>query len=453
MKKVICTVILGTSLLASCGLYRKYESQSVVPEDVFGTQKVNQESNLADMGWRQMFADSKLQTLIQKALTNNTEAKTALMRMQQAEISYKAARMAYLPTVAFAPTVQVLKQGAKSGELTYSLGAQASWELDIFGAGITNAKRKAKSAAKYATDYEQAVECRLVSTVAALYYELLALDQQTEIQRQMIVLYEQVYEDVKTLYETGHYTSPAVHQTSAQLEQLKTNLIDLQHLIISVEHSLCEVLDEPYHTIERGILSDVVMPASIGVGVPADLLRLRPDVRVAERNIEMAFYDVQLARCAMFPALTLTAKGGWQRLTEDAGLLDPKIWFIQGIGSLVQPIFQGGRLRANLKIKKIDQQIAVEEFRKIVIKAGHEVTNALVKCQMAVEKKPHIEHTVAELREAVMANQELMNYGNATYLEVLSSLQELLQAQQLQVDNQIAGLQALVELYSALGGK
>lgn len=455
VKKNITTVfgmaVMVSLLMGSCGLYQKYESKSSVPEDVFGTQQVDQSSNIAETEWKQMFTDAKLQALIQKALECNTEAKTALLRIQQAEAGYKAARMAFLPTVAFNPTVQHQKMGSASAETTYSIAGEASWQIDAFGANIINAKRKAKASIMYAQDYEQAVECRLISTVTSLYYNLLAFDRQAEIQRQMIAIYEKVNESVQTLYESGIYTSPAVHQTKAQLEQLKTNLIEINNTITSAEHSLCEVLDEPYHHIDRGVLSNVAMPSKFGTGVPADLLRLRPDVRVAERNIEMAYYDVQLAKGAMYPALSITANGGWQNLGDSYA--DPKVWFIKGIGSLVQPIFQGGRLRANLEISRIDQQVAVEEFRKTVIKAGHEVTNALSKCQMAIDKEPHIEAQVAALNEAVDANQELMNHGSTTYLEVLTALQNLLQAQNLQVSNKVSGLLALVELYSALGGK
>lgn len=452
MKKTLLTFVLGSVMFSSCGLYHKYESKSSIPENVYGVQAVDQSSNIADTEWQKMFTDAKLQNLITTALGNNTEAKTALLRIKQAEIGYKTSRLAYLPTIAFAPTAQVSKIGNTSASTAYSIEGQASWELDIFGARITNSKRKAKASLGYAQDYEQAVKCRLVSTVATLYFELLALDKQREIQQEMISLHEKTYESVVVLYETGQYTSPAVNQTKAQLEQLKVSLIELENAIISTEHALCEVLDEPYHHIDRGLLKDAVLPEQFGTGVPADLLRLRPDVRVAERNIEMAYYDVQLNKGAMYPAISLTANGGWQRLAE-GGLGDPKVWFIQGIGSLVQPIFMGGRLRANLKISKIDQEIAVEEFRKTVIKAGHEVTNALSKCQMSADKEPHIEAQVEALSNAVMANQELMNHGTSTYLEVLISLQNLLQAQNEYVVNKVAGMQSLVELYSALGGR
>lgn len=452
MKNTFMTVALCSLLFSSCGLYQRYESKSSIPDNVYGASAVDSSSNVADTEWQQMFTDERLQGLISKALTNNTEAKTALLRIQQAEIGYKTSRLAYLPTVAFAPTAQIQKMGDMGSSNSYSLPVQANWELDIFGARTTNNRRKAKASLAYAQDYDQAVKCRLVSSVATLYFDLLALDEEKKIQTEMIALYEKTYESVQTLYETGVYMSTAVNQTKAQLEQLKVDLIEVDNAIISAEHAICEVLDEPYHHIERGTMAGIKMPSQVGTGVPADLLRLRPDVRVAERKIEMAYYDVLLDKGAMYPAISLTANGGWQRLAVDA-IGDPKVWFIQGIGSLVQPIFMGGRLRANLKVSKIEQEIAVEEFRKTVIQAGHEVTNALSKCKMAKDKEPHINAQIAALNDAVMANQELMNHGTATYIEVLTSLQELLQAKNAEVSNKVSGMQALVELYAALGGK
>lgn len=452
MKKKVLILVLGALVMSSCGLYRKYERRNGVPEDVYGTVKRDSTANIAETGWRQMFTDARLQDLIDTALAGNTDAKTALMRIEQAEVRYSTSRLAYLPTVAFSPMAQATYNQGTASSSGYSLSGTVSWQLDIFGARITNSRRKAKASLQYARDYEQAVQCRLISTVASLYCDLLRLDRQAEIQEEMISLYEKTYESVQTLFEAGLYKSPAVKQTEAQLEQLKVDLIDIRHAILMSEHTMCEILDQPYHPIVRGRLEQLVMPAQVSTGVPADLLRLRPDVRVAERNIEMAYYDVQLSKGAMYPSITLTADGGWRHILQGA-IGGPHAWFIQGVGSLAQPIFMGGRLRADLKVSKIDQRIALEEFRKTVIKAGHEVTTALSKCQKAMDREPHINVQLEAQQETVMANRELMENGTSTYLEVLTSLQDLLKVENAQVENRVAGMQALIELYSALGGK
>lgn len=444
MKKVL--ILLCATTLTGCGVYKSYDSQSSIPQDVYGIQTVDTSTNLGQTGWHQMFGDQHLQTLIEGALRQNLDAKTALLSIEKAEIAYKTSRLAYLPTFAFSPSAGLVKNGSDKTVYSGTLGISASWQLDIFGAGITNAKRKAKAAKQYAADYEQAVECRLIASTASMYYNLLSLDKRLEILKAMIALYEKTYDMVQTLYEVGQYNSAAVSQTKAQLEALRVQLIDTENIIITTEHGLCELLNEPYRHIVRGSLDDAKMPACLGTGVPADLLRYRPDVRVAERNIEMAYYDVQLSKGRLYPSITLSADGGW-------AFVDPVQWFVSGVGSLVQPIFQGGQLRADLKIKKLEQQIAVEEFRSTVIKAGHEVTSALADCQLSQAKTRHIEAQVEALSNTVFATQELMNNGSSNYQEVLQALQEMLQAQVSEVENKANGMDAVVRLYAALGGK
>lgn len=446
MKHQILTLALGSLLMGGCSLYQKYESQSSVQPDVYGLQKVDSTQNIASVGWRQMFTDTMLQTHIQSALEQGTDMKTAMLRIEQAEVNYKASRLGYLPTVAFSPSLSANKTGSAEGTYTGTLGIGAEWQLDVFGAGVTNAKRKAKAQRGYAEDYAQAVECRLISSVASLYYELEALDMHCAIQQRMLALYEQTYESVQTLYEVGQYNSTAVAQTRAHLERLKVQLLETQNAVVQTENALCELMNEPYHHIARGSLTQTQMPACLGTGVPADLLRLRPDVRVAERNIEMAYYDVLLSKGRMYPSIKLTANGGWQ-------FMNPAYWVIEGIGSLVQPIFMGGKLRADLKVSKLSQQIAVEQFRGAVIKAGHEVTTALADCQLSQAKTAHLETQVQALEEAVTATQELMNNGSSNYLEVLTALQEWLQAQSDVVTNRANGMNAVVRLYAALGGR
>lgn len=445
MKKNL-TIVVALALLSSCGVYKPYKSQTEIPHDVYGVQQVDTTGNLAMTGWHEMFPDTRLQNLIQTALERGTEMKTAMLHIEQAEIGYKTSKLGYLPTLAFSPTVNAGKVGDDAAVATGVLGIAADWQLDIFGAGVTNTKRKAKAQKGYAEDYAQAVECRLISSVASLYYNLEALDMHYAIQQRILELYKKTYESVQTLFDAGMYNSAAVSQTRAQLEQLQAQLLDTENSIAQTEHSICLLLDEPFHHIERGSLLEAKMPECLGTGVPADLLRLRPDVRAAERNIELAYYDVQLSKGNLYPSVKLSANGGWQ-------FINPKLWAIEGVGSLVQPIFMGGKLRADLQINKLNQQIAVEEFRHTVINAGHEVTSALTECQLSKAKSEHLTSQVEALEESVYATQELMTNSSSNYLEVLTALQDLLSAQLNNVANKADGMNAVVKLYAALGGR
>lgn len=446
MKRTKYLLLGSVLLLNSCGLYKEYQSTTSVPGNVYGELTADTTGNIAATSWQEMFTDPQLQQLIATALANNNDVKTAQLNIEKAEINYKTSKLAYLPTVAFSPTGGIAKNGSFDTQYTYTLGMAANWQLDVFGAGITNAKRSARAAAEYARDMKQAVDCRLVSSVAQLYYQLLSLDQQLVIMNDMVILYGKTYDMVQTLFDAGVYNSPAVHQTKAEYESLKVNIIDLMHAIETTEHSLCKLLDEPYHHIARGKLDGITFPASVGVGVPADLMRYRPDVRAAERNIEMAYYNNLQAKGALYPSINLSANGGWMSNP------DPKIWFIQGIGSLMQPIFQGGKLRANIEATKIDQQIALNAFRQTVIDASHEITTALCECKHAKDKAPMVHAQVESLKEAVFATQELMNNGTTSYIEVLTALQSLLKAEITETELKAEGAKALITLYAALGG-
>jgi len=432
-------------VLNSCSLYKQHKSTASVPDNLYTSAWANGEPNIGQMEWHSLFTDPQLQALIETALTNNPDIQTAMLNLQKAEISYKTSRLAYLPTFAFSPTGSASKNiNAAGNTWNYNLGVKSSWQLDIFGAGITNAKRSAKAAMKYSEDYKQAVECRLISSVAQLYYQLLGLEKQLLIQQQTLKVYEQTYESVQVLFESGQYTSAAVNQTKAELEAVKVATLQIEESVGCIQREICMLLNEPSHELPHGNIDDVRLPDKVGIGVAADLLKNRPDVRAAERHMEMAYYDMLINKGNLYPNITISANGSWGH---------PETWFIEGIGSLVQPIFQGGRLRANLKIAKLDQQIALVEFRDAVINAGYEVENALHSWQLAQKKASHLEEEVNALSKTVMATQELMNNGTSTYLEVLVSLEKLLAAQNERVNNQSQQAQALVALYAALGGR
>lgn len=435
--------MMAVLLLSGCGVYSKYESTARIPDNIYGAEKVDNGQSMAQVGWREFFKDECLKSLIDTAFFNSADVQTAMLDIDEAQIMYKTSRLAYLPTLAFSPTGGVSKNANLNEPWQYSLGVTSQWQLDVFGAKITNSRRKAKAELALAQDYEQAVSCRLISAVATLYYQLQCLDKQLDISRQMVSLYEKTSESVHALFEAGHYTSAAVHQTDAELEQLRAEIITLERAINQTEHSICRLLNKPYFLVPRKVSERLELPSSFQVGVPSDILKYRPDVRAAERQMETAFYDVQLSKGNLYPNIAISGNGGW---------MIPQTWFVQGIGSLTQPIFQGGRLRADLKISRLEQQKAAVNFRKTVIDAVHEIGNALGDCKASAEKMPLLQKQVSALNETVMATQELMNNGTSTYLEVLTALQNLLQAENAEVENYRNGTQAMVALYSALGG-
>lgn len=445
MKKHYLHIICGALLLSSCSLYKSYESTETIRTDLYGdAAQQSSDNNLFDAGWQNLFTDPQLQTLISKALQNNSDMQTAMLTLQETEAVHKASKLAYLPTIMFSPTGSLTKFGSADLIKDYNLGIDVSWTLDIVGGGITNARRQAKAGKAYADDLKQAVECRLIAMLIEDYYTLMALDRKAEIHSQTIKLWSENLDMIKALYEYGYYQSPAVHQATASLAGIKAQMLDIENQRHSLEVEICRILGEPATSVLRGSLASFTMPEQIGIGVPADLLRNRPDVRAAERKMEVEFYNVQIKRGAFYPSIRIDGQGAWT---------NPQTWLINGIGSLVQPIFMQGKLRADLKIAKIGQQKALVAFRQTVIDAGAEVHNALNDCNLHKEKAQYIDEQVNELNEAYQATHELMTKGTSTYLEVIMAQDNLLNAQLAQVENSYQSAIALIRLYSALGGR
>ena len=187
------------------------------------------------------------------------------------------------------------------------------------------------------------------------------------------------------------------------------------------------------------------------IGVPAQMLENRPDIRMANHAMEEAFYNTAEARSAFYPSITLSGSAGW---TNSAGgmVIDPGKILLTAIGSLTQPIFARGKLIANKKIAKLTEEDLQKKYVQMVINAGNEVNEAMADCMTAREKHAYFHRQVQVLHEAYTGTHELMDNGKASYLEVLTAQESLLNAQLNEASNMYNGAQAVIALYIALGG-
>ena len=446
MKRYIILLFAGLLLLPGCNLYKKYDSKAnTVQGDLMG-DVVNPQDTLSigDLSWRDVFKDPLLQQLIDKALANNTDVRTTQLTIEQAQNNVMAAKWGYAPTFSFAPNASYNYQGGAGG-FSVQVPVRASWQLGIFGQNRSKI-RSAKAKLAYDEDYLQAVQVDLAANVANLYYNLVMLDRQLEISEATEKLYEESYNTTEALFQAGIYNSPAVYEMQASLEALRADIVDLRYNIATIEASLCQLLVEPPHHIERSNFDQFEMPEQIHIGLPIRLLAARPDVRMAERNMELAYYSTQQARQSFYPSLSLDGLFGYAGSFNALGLIG------QAVGSLTQPIFQAGQLTAQLRNAKADQEMARLEFVQTLYDAGSEVYQYKKAIDKAEEKTSHIDIRVNALQEAYSATTELMNHGSTTYLEVLTAQESLLSAQLAQVENRCDMIQALINLYTALGG-
>lgn len=445
MKRYIIVLFAGLLLLPGCNLYKKYESSVTVQENIMG-EVVNPQdtTSIGDMGWRDVFKDPLLQQLIETALANNTDVRTAQLTIEQAQNEVMSAKWGYAPTLALGPNASYNYQGG-AGSYAVQVPVRASWQLGIFGQTRSRI-RSAKARLAFDEDYRQAVQVELAANVATLYYNLVMLDRQLEISEATEKLYQESYNTTQALFQAGLYNSPAVHEMQASLEALRADIVSLRYGIATTEASLCLLLAEPPHHIERSAFGAFEMPEQLHVGLPIRLLAARPDVRMAERNMEIAYYGTQQARQSFYPSLSLDGLFGIGGTFSAVNIIG------QAVGSLTQPILQGGQLRAQLRNAQAEQEKARLQFVQTLYDAGSEVYKYKRAIETAEEKSSHIDICVNALQEAFAATSELMNNGSTTYLEVLTAQELLLSAQLTQVENQYERVRALISLYTALGG-
>lgn len=444
------SLLLTAGLLSGCGIYDRYSRPELeVNTDSLYREAVADTATIASKPWRELFTDPQLQSLIAIGLERNTDLGIARLQVEEAQAVLMNARLSYLPSVNLTPQAGVSHYNGETKK-TYNIGATASWEVDIFGK-VTNAKRGAVAALEQSRAYEQAVHTELMATIAESYYTLLMLDEQLSISGQTLANWDETITTLEALAQAGRTNDVAVHQARASRTALDASLLTIRKSISETENSLCALLKEPAHTVNRGTLDSQHFSDEIAVGLPLYLLANRPDVRQAEAALAEAFYATNSARAAFYPSLTLSGSLGW---TNNGGgaILNPGKWLSSAIASLTAPLFNKGTNRANLQIAKARQEEAILRFEQSLLDAGNEVNDALTEWQTADKRIALDKEQIANLEAATEQTRLLVRYTSANYLEVLTAQQSLLNARLTLAQDRIGKIQAVVSLYHALGG-
>lgn len=450
MKRIIVCLSVLAAILQGCGVYQKYSKTTEVDKDLFGDEYASADTtSIATLSWREFFTDPLLRKLIDTALVRNTDLRSAHLRVEQAEASLSAARLAFLPSVGLNGEGAVARWDGQNSK-TYNLGGSASWELDIFGR-VRNAKMEAKSALEGSQAYEQAVRTSLVATVASTYYSLLMLDEQLAINERTLENWDKTVSAMNLLMKAGYFNKTAILQAEANKMALEQAVLSVRQSISETEKSLCSLLAKTPGSIERGVLADQLFPQELSVGVPASLLANRPDVRQAEAQLAQAFYAVGSARSAFYPSLNLSGAAGW---TNNGGgmVVNPGDLLLNMAGSLAQPLFNKGANVANLKIAKAEQEAALLAFQQKLLDAGAEVNNSLTSWQTARKRLEIGGKRIESLKETVQKTERLMKHSSVNYLEVLTAQQSLLSAEESQAQDRFEEIRSVIALYQALGG-
>ncbi|WP_283635486.1 TolC family protein [Aquaticitalea lipolytica] len=459
INKTLVVVIMATTL-QSCFVAKEYSRPEIEEtEHLYRTDNLPQDSlSMADVSWKDLFTDAYLKQYIEEGLQNNLDIRVALQQMAAAEAYMKQGKAGYLPSLSANTqmTHQELSKNSQFGSFfngslqQYEITGNLSWEADIWGK-IRSNKRAGEASYLQSVAAHQAVKTQLVSAIASTYYQLVALDAQLEITEKTIATRDSSVYTIKALKDAGQVTQVAVDQNIAQYNNAKALKVDLEAAIFKTENTLNLLLGRPFQAIEREDLNTQSLDSEIKLGVPATLLRNRPDVMAAEYGLINAFEMTNVTRSQFYPSLTLTASGGFQSLELDE-LLSANSLFANIIGGLTQPVFNKRAIKTQHEVAKAQQEQAFLNFKKTLLTAGNEVSNALFDFNAESEKFEFREKEVEALRNAESNSEELLKNGYANYLDLLTARQSALSAELNMINNKLNQLLSVVNLYEALGG-
>lgn len=453
-------VILMAFTLQSCFVAKDYERPKIAEtQNLFRTDHLPTDSiSMADVSWKTLFTDVHLNQYIEEGLENNIDIRVALQQIIAAEAYYKQGKAGYLPSLNLKATMthQELARNSQFGSFfngaldQYELSGSLSWEADIWGK-IRSNKRAFEAGYLKTVAAHQAVKTQLISSIAATYYQLLALDAQLDITKKTIETRESSVETIKALKDAGQVTQVAVDQNIAQYNNAKALQVDLEAAIFRTENTLSILLGKAPQRFERSSLTEQIIESDLKLGVPMTLLRNRPDVMAAEYNLIQSFELTNVARSNFYPSLTLTGSGGFQSL-DLSELINTNSLFANLVGGVAQPIFNQRRIKTQYEVAKAQQEQALLNFKKSLLVAGNEVSNALYNYAAETKKFEFRQNEVEALRNAESNSEELLKNGYATYLDLLTARQSELSAELNVINSKLQQLLSVVNLYEALGG-
>lgn len=458
----ILSILFSAFVLTSCMTREKYERpKEAIDENLFRTDLLPKDStSMANVSWREIFTDPMLQKHIAKALENNLDVRVALQNISAADSYLKQSKAAFLPTLSAGPnyTFQTQSLNTQSGQLLnerkysdqFDVSANLGWELDIWG------KLKAQQKAEFANYLgtvaaHQAVKSDLVAAVASAYYQLLTFDDQKRIINETISLRKKNLETTSALKDAGTVTEVAVQQSEALVFNAESMLISIDVQIALLENTISLLMAEPSQAIERTTIASQNMPVSLQLGYPANLLANRPDVKAAEYRLINAFELTNAAKANFYPTLRISGSAGIVSGDLDQ-LFSASSLFGNVVAGLAQPILNKRQIKTQYEVSLANKEIAYLNFRRSVLAAGREVSDALKIYQsqdgfITLKRKEMMAY-----KNSVEYSQELVNYGMANYLEVINSSVNQLNAE-LNISNaEYSKLDAGIELYRALGG-
>jgi outer membrane protein, multidrug efflux system len=459
---VLVTGAAGLALIAGCNVGPKYVRPSYTAPPAFrgadnSTVSSDTKVSLGDQEWSKVYQEPELQDLIRKALTHNYDVRIAAQRILEQQAQVRIVRSQEFPSLSVGGTgigatlPDSLGTQLPSPLVAGSFSVSGSWTPDFWGLyrKQTEAARKQLLAQEWA---RRAVQMTLVQQVATDYLQLRALDRQLEITKETLKVRQHSVELTRKLESGGSVPLSDVRQSEQLLYTASSEIPQLEEQVQQKENALAFLIGDNPGAIAHQDPNALAPPAQdLPVGIPSRLLERRPDIQQSEAQLMAANAQIGVARAQFFPNLTISGSAG---IGGDSlpSIFDTAGKTIYGLGSLTQPIFEGGKLRGQLQLSEATKEEMVLNYQKTIAGAFRDASNALIALNKQRANREEQEKLVAAAQDATRLARLRYEGGSTAYLEVLTTDSNLYTAELNLVAAQQNEALSLVQLYSALGG-
>jgi multidrug efflux system outer membrane protein len=412
------------------------------------------------LDWWRGFRSRELTGLMEEAQTVNLDIAAATARFRQADAQARIAGAALLPSLSgtgqetYSRTSRSSTSGLTIGGrevVNYSASLSASYELDFWGKNRDAAQ--AAEETSVATRFDRdVIALTTLTTVANAYFQVLAAQDRIRTAQRNIASAERILNAIKERLTAGTGTDLDVAQQESVLANQRALVPPLRQTLDQNINALATLVSRPPEAVRitGGSLNRIAAPR-VTPGLPSELLTQRPDIRRQEAQLASATANVGSARAQFFPSIQLTGQGGYQS-SALSSLFQPQAAFFSMVGSLAQPIFDGGRILGNFELTKARQDELLQTYRKTVVQAFADVDNALMSIRQTTERLRLQRQVLASSRRAFELSEQQLRAGTADIVTVLNTQLTLFQAEDSLSQAQLARLLAIVSLYQALGG-
>jgi multidrug efflux system outer membrane protein len=465
MKARLIAILMAAIVLASCRVGPKYVKPAIPVPDAFrGAEPLESAdtTSLANLKWFEVFKDQELQRLIRTALAENYNLRDAVARVDAARFNLRSTKANTRPAITAGTGVSTSRTSA-SGSVPLLSGFDQnrtfgsvsldllSYEADVWGR-LRSTTDAAQAGLLASEENRKVVVTTLVSDVAGAYFNLLDLDSELDIARRTLKARQDSLHLIQTRQAHGLATLLEVRQGEQLVYSAERTIPRIEEAIEQRENQISLLLGHSPGEIARGDpLEMQEQPPCVPVGLPSELLERRPDIRLAEQGLVQANAMIGVAKAAYFPRISLTGLLGFQS-SQLSSLFTGATGIWQFVPQVSQPIFTGGRLRANVDMANAQQQLALIEYERVIQTSFREVSDSLIQYQKVRETRGKQESLVETLEDRSRLSYMRYNGGVDTLLSALDADRDLFDAELGLVQIKRDELLSMVQLYRALGG-